>query len=369
MTRRRPGLSLTEVLVALFIMGLGAIAILTLFPLGALNMAQAMRDDRSVQAADQAAGYMRWYWRENVTERTPVAEPFHARMLGTAAPVLEFNNSDNNNRVQGLSGDTPGWPVAVDPMGVVARTGLPARWLGDTGGSRLRRDNLSLIGSNQLFALRTCSLLDGLGYDAAGRPDTANNTKPIERDLRYNWLWVLQHKRVDAPKSAGMQIAVFDKRSHLFAPAGSEVVYRPAAAAVGQTGLRFNAVDNTGATPWRFQKGGWVLDATVVVDAFLVTPMAVTFDKSYAPPDGPATPSAPNTVSIVPRVRNGHFYQVVSVTEEGGDVLVELDRPLEPDTGPAPPPSPPYAVAPGLRRFVALPGVAHVFKPERPLGE
>ena len=40
MTRRR-GMSLIEVLVALFIMGLGVIAILTMFPLGAYQMAVA----------------------------------------------------------------------------------------------------------------------------------------------------------------------------------------------------------------------------------------------------------------------------------------------------------------------------------------
>ena len=49
MTRntRRRGVTLLEVLTAIFIMGVGLLAILTLFPLGALSMARAVRDDRA----------------------------------------------------------------------------------------------------------------------------------------------------------------------------------------------------------------------------------------------------------------------------------------------------------------------------------
>src|SRR5687767_14983631 len=65
---RRAGLSLIEVLAALFIMGIGTMAILTLFPLGALTMAQAIKDDRTAQAAASADAYMRWYWRHQVVE-------------------------------------------------------------------------------------------------------------------------------------------------------------------------------------------------------------------------------------------------------------------------------------------------------------
>ncbi|MFO0846971.1 MAG: hypothetical protein U0871_00220 [Gemmataceae bacterium] len=64
--RRRPGLSLTEVLVALFVMALGLIALLTLFPLGAMQVAQALKDDRTAQLASQADAYIRQYWRTQV---------------------------------------------------------------------------------------------------------------------------------------------------------------------------------------------------------------------------------------------------------------------------------------------------------------
>jgi hypothetical protein len=43
----RPGVTLLEVLVAIFFTGIGLLALLTLFPLGALSLAQAIQDDRA----------------------------------------------------------------------------------------------------------------------------------------------------------------------------------------------------------------------------------------------------------------------------------------------------------------------------------
>src|SRR5262245_37607548 len=53
--KRRSGVTLLEVLVAMFVMGVGMLALLTLFPVGAVSMGQAMRDDRCAQAAANAA--------------------------------------------------------------------------------------------------------------------------------------------------------------------------------------------------------------------------------------------------------------------------------------------------------------------------
>src|SRR5262245_8538599 len=54
---RESGITLIEVLTAIFIMGVGLLAVLTLFPLGALDMAQAIKDDRAQQIAVQAAEF------------------------------------------------------------------------------------------------------------------------------------------------------------------------------------------------------------------------------------------------------------------------------------------------------------------------
>ncbi len=81
---RRSGVTLTEVLIAMFIMAVGMLALLTLFPLGAMQVGQALRDDRCAQAALQADGYMRTYWRHQVAEvlanKGQPAEPFYWAM-------------------------------------------------------------------------------------------------------------------------------------------------------------------------------------------------------------------------------------------------------------------------------------------------
>ncbi len=43
---RRPAVTLMEVLIAMFIMAIGMLALLALFPVGAVSMAQALKDDR-----------------------------------------------------------------------------------------------------------------------------------------------------------------------------------------------------------------------------------------------------------------------------------------------------------------------------------
>jgi hypothetical protein len=50
-----PTTTLTEVLASIFISGVGLLSILTLFPLGSLEMAQAIQDDRMGHADDTAA--------------------------------------------------------------------------------------------------------------------------------------------------------------------------------------------------------------------------------------------------------------------------------------------------------------------------
>jgi hypothetical protein len=48
------GSTLIEVLAAIFVMGIGLLAVATLFPLGALSMAQEIKDDRTAAIAAEA---------------------------------------------------------------------------------------------------------------------------------------------------------------------------------------------------------------------------------------------------------------------------------------------------------------------------
>src|SRR5438045_228902 len=52
----RSGATLIEVLVAIFVTSLGLIALMALFPVGALSMARAIQNSRAAQAASNASG-------------------------------------------------------------------------------------------------------------------------------------------------------------------------------------------------------------------------------------------------------------------------------------------------------------------------
>ena len=51
------GVTLVEVLVGIFITGIALLALLALFPVGALEMARAIKDDRAEQIAAEAAAF------------------------------------------------------------------------------------------------------------------------------------------------------------------------------------------------------------------------------------------------------------------------------------------------------------------------
>lgn len=391
---RRPGLSLTEVLVALFIMGIGTIAILTLFPLGALNMAQAFRDDRCTQAASQADAFLRYYVKDkasrnsssnNLTAAPPTGEPFYHAMSDPDPGKVATAQLIPVPPTPPPAPMRAGYPVVIDPLGYLNRGGRddnpsdgkgPILWVGEKGfgdnttphTSALARRSLRSINSlstpaanlvkQQPLAIRTCTLLDGFGYDpSSGSPAVVSVGGPVDRDLRYNWLWVLQRLPDDSNTTATMTVVVFDKRSPSYVAPGAETVWTPSTATVGQTQLSFAGSYAANNVPM-VQKGGWLLDATVCLIKRATPPATPQF---FVPAPGPTPPPA----GAEPWVRNANFYRVVSATESATGVDVELDTPLRPDTGDVLPGDP--AVPATHRRFIYLTGVAEVFERDRKL--
>ena len=121
---RRPGLTLTEALVATFIAAIGLISLMALFPLGALQMKQALKDERTGQLAMIADAKMRLAWRTNVIEvyQDPFAVAFDNPLYPAAPDTAHFPTP---------TGYEPSYPVFVDPIGWTARTGNPQTWVGD----------------------------------------------------------------------------------------------------------------------------------------------------------------------------------------------------------------------------------------------
>src|SRR6516165_2178436 len=111
---QRGAATLVEVLVAIFIMAIGMITLLTLFPLGLLSMAQAIKDDRTGHAAANATAIGNMWnirWADN-------------KPAGTAGPYWSLSGGWFNTPpaatyplLPALTSG-PGYPIYVDTIGI-----------------------------------------------------------------------------------------------------------------------------------------------------------------------------------------------------------------------------------------------------------
>jgi len=271
---KRAGLSLTEALVALFIMAIGMISLLTLFPLGAIQMGRALRDDRCAQCAWQADGVVRTWWQVEVVDK-PGTEtgPYFASLDGGVAQTAT----------------TPGMVVAIDPIGI---------WSGRTNklaGSGIDRKSSSLITSLK-DSIRLCSLTDDVFFNEQGAPDTVSVAGRVVRQGRYNWMAMVQ-RPVNANRHvAALKVLVFDGRAPGSVTGNGEQLVNVTGAANGQTSLSIApqglfAANGMTDTNFTLGKGGWLLDAT-----------------------------GGNRMD---------FYRVQSITQNGTTAVIELDTPIK----------------------------------------
>src|SRR5688572_653010 len=95
---QRPGLSLSEVLIAIFVIAIGLMGVLSLFPLGAVRMAQAIKDDRTAIHNLNVGANMRWMWKEDGFTTTGAQKRMYERNRTNpqpgAPPVQPFDYHD-----------------------------------------------------------------------------------------------------------------------------------------------------------------------------------------------------------------------------------------------------------------------------------
>ncbi|QEL15439.1 type IV pilus modification PilV family protein [Limnoglobus roseus] len=312
--RPRRGITLVESLVAMFVAALAMISLLALFPLGALQMGQALKDSRCADTAINSESLMRTHWQTNVVEQPAGSQDAFINSFGTYA----------NN---------PSDPVFIDPIGQQSAAPSNVASLSATGATpfTLTRQTLSVT-PNFARAYRFCTLLDDMTFDQGGAPVMTGGTGPVERAGRYNWSAVLQRPVSTNPNVADLTVLVFDGRAAGFSPANAEVAYPNVTGnlsySVGGTSLVI-PYDQTQPRPL-LGKGRWVMLTT-----------AGTADTSTSP----TTPLTPTRIS---------FYRAVSVNDEtAGQLTVELQSAIKP-----------IHASVATTRAVVFAGLAEVF--ERP---
>jgi hypothetical protein len=311
--RLRPAATLTEVLVAIFIMGIGLLALLSLFPLGALSMAQAIKDDRTAHAAKNAFAVAELFNIHN----DPYVYPQAAYQYPQNALISDGYVNPLPGVMPPLADPTkPSYPVYVDPyafsfLGLNALQPL-GQTVGNTGGIGISRRSPALatnLGSmvfpiSNQPTVRWFTLLDDVSnfQDNAAPvlaplplPPVAPFIQPtVQRANRYSWAYMLRRPKSGDPTVVDVSVVVYSGRSlSILGETAYSTGVDPATLAPTQ-GVRFDPslkyVDVSfpvGQAP-PVRRGSWILDATVVV---------------------PTNPPQPDP--------HGFFYRVVEVTDLG----------------------------------------------------
>src|SRR5262249_23155740 len=204
---QRKGVTLVEVLVAIFVMAIGLIALLVLFPLGALRMAQAIQDELCAQAAASAEGAAQSQGLRS--SATPIVsgtlDPFNNPNPGVASPIIDS--------------DRPSYAVFVDPAGKRAMGALPAGdWLQGDPNSNVRRGWVSFASlSSPTEIYRWFALTDGINFnnptnEGYPKPIVAGTPPVIERDIRYTWAYLCQRPRSSNTGAVNCTVVVFNRR-------------------------------------------------------------------------------------------------------------------------------------------------------------
>src|SRR5262249_22151475 len=117
--RARSGITLTEILIAILIMGVGLVSLATLFPLGLLRLREATRSSRSTLLAETASSECASRNLFNLNSFTfswYYAFRFNGQPTLSGMPATPFSHDTPlppGTGVRVLAG--PGLPVAYDP--------------------------------------------------------------------------------------------------------------------------------------------------------------------------------------------------------------------------------------------------------------
>jgi Tfp pilus assembly protein PilV len=345
---RRTGTTLIEVLMAIFIMALGLVALLTLFPLGALNMARAVQDERAAQAAANATSLFRMNWKQ-MCEQAAMGSNSQTTMYSQDACQNWFSGAlDNANAglvtgspvirnhpffaatMSGVNRNTPSVPVLVDPVGWCARSSDSTNgyagmyWVADDPLNRpaytiprrsmpdnpIRVDNTNMAPGMAAGRYKTFNstdrdrverlfyLSDDTGFMTDDHPPTNIKAgeyfggRPDQRQRQYSYAYLVKRNQNNDRQAVDLTVVVYFKRS-MESPSPERWYNDDGSAAAGGSQL---VIPFTAEKP-AIGRGSWILDATMESMGTWV-----------------------NT--------QGYFYRVMDVAEGATQVVLTLDRPL-----------------------------------------
>ena len=274
--RKRPaartGLTLVEVLIAILVMGIGLISLLALFPLGALSMAQSIKDNRMAQLAASAKAFANFRIRNNSTNFVDPA-------LITA---FQYFHTHTTDQAVEPAATGPSYPIYVDPFGWQLQPNgttpdlRVGTWPGTTYPTypyptSIQRINLSSITPTGTPAQipRWFAGLDDMvfGTNAVPNPSGAN---VIQRNERYTWGFLCQETQYvpttsTANPTINVSAVVYDRRAPTLVNTNQisgENVYQGATYTLGSNIVSLTWNQGQQPEPPDIKPGTWILDAT-----------------------------------------------------------------------------------------------------------
>ena len=297
----RKAVTLVEVLVAIFVMGIGMMALLTLFPLGVLRMAQAISDDRCATAAANGSAIATF---KSIRHDSSVRSPTWFSTYDI------FKDAPTGERLLAADPEGPSYPVFVDPIGVqTALVGSDAQhWLG-IGGNVNTKGYIARcptsFGFGTTNAYKWFALLDDLNFDTQETGSSGGLPRsPLQREIRYSWSYLVQRPRSSDSSVATCSVVVFNKRP--LSLTGGLALPEASYNATFNIATNVVTVNWGGASAPNVRAGDWILDATIETYTRLVNGVMTTYPRPH-----------------------GYFYRIVGVTETGGtSVDLEVHQPI-----------------------------------------
>jgi hypothetical protein len=288
---RRPGVTLIEVLVAIFVTGVGLLSLLALFPVGAFSMANAIKNGRCVQASANSKGVAasnRIWTDSSVSGSFTTPGGALPGISSTSPPASPFPYTG------------PSYPVYVDPIGTSLSSSLGGFNFTAYGYTSpgMPRVSLSFISGATVptsAALRWMSLTDDITFNLDGTPTEPIGTSLVQREDRYSWAYVLQQPSWGASNQINVTTVVYAGRSSVVT---GETSYGTDSTGPG---IKFIQGSNTVDVSWdpgigqsqpNIKNGTWILDATQVR----------------------LSPTVPGTIEVPPEGPHAYFYRVVNTT-------------------------------------------------------
>lgn len=320
-TRARAGITLTEILISILIMGIGLLSLATLFPLGLIRLRDANRSTRSVILTESAVGDV---WGRNLLYKPS----FFMSWFGGFDPFLQDPASRNSpNKLTDLYITVgTGLPVCYDPLwwgtvmvnstGTLTPATLSARFgsgngyvRADPGGSNPASYGLQRITNFPYYFPATSSAYpiddlaaspDDIIWQEDGLPNSATGTgSPVVpalvsggsivgpaplADLRYTWFITCRQHDVTNGKTFNGDVVVCHNRPFatesfvgVAGPSAGSTVVKAAGETTVEAVFAYGPPDATGYAPndtsillrWPsgmpdpdIRVGGWIADVT-----------------------------------------------------------------------------------------------------------